>query len=764
MNLKAKKFSSDKISEAIAPKNSINTFSKHNITIEDNHLWMLDVDAAAIKERLNNLSDKNLSNLELDENVNAATDFLVKESEYGKSYFDMHKDEITSLKNELESRIQLDDETLPKQFDDKEYAYYSVTKKELDYPIHRRKNLITNVDEVVLDVNELAVDKPHLSLSVFSISPDHGLLVYGVNHTGNEKFDLKVKDLKTGQIIDENVTDTVGSIVWFGNGFFYTPSNPVKWIANQVFYYDLTTKVSTHIYTEGVEKYSVHVSESDDRKLMFLISGDHSTNRIRLFKFDDINLKLSPRVEGIKSDISDSSIDIKSKIASSEKDLLSGQEVYIFEPKEHIEVELSSFKNGLFILTNEDSNNFGIKKLDLETKKITDFIVPSEDYITGIDTTERFLIVDYKSKGSSMIKVIDIAAVDSNIVNNNNNLNDLINKHSKSIKFDDDAYTANGEGVNFIKNTIWIGYSSMRTPNLIYSYDYDSNSLILLKQKEILGDFNIDDYKVERHFAGAVPISLVYKKSLFKGDGSNPLYLTAYGSYGISIDPRFSITSLPLLNRGFVYAIAHVRGGSDVNYDWYLNGKLFNKINTFKDFQACTQYLIDKKFTSKRNIAISGGSAGGLVVGNAINNHPEYYKVAIANVPFVDLIQTMLNEDLPLTQGEYGEWGNPNIEKDFKYMMQYDVIMNTKATAYPALLITTGIGDPRVLINEPLRWLAKIREQQVQKMKLDPSYTPDLTLLHFEKNSGHFGKSGRDAQLYEIAQGIFFVIDNMKQD
>jgi oligopeptidase B len=390
--------------------------------------------------------------------------------------------------------------------------------------------------------------------------------------------------------------------------------------------------------------------------------------------------------------------------------------------------------------SNRNSKNFNMMRTNVDnyTTKTSWEVFIEEDankYLSSFDLTEEYLILNYQELGLPVSVVVNLAT-----------------KLSKTIKFPDQAFTASAYSTNFQDNDIRVNYSSLSRPTTTYQYNFNHETLSVLKTQDIPSGFNPEEYQVERIFAKNddinIPISLFYKKSLFKKDGSNPLYLYGYGSYGLSIPPSFRNNAVSLADRGFIYAIAHIRGGDDLGHDWYEAAKFLTKKRTFEDFIAASEALIEQKYTSVGNIVIVGGSAGGMLIGNVINQRPELYKAAIAHVPFVDVLNTMLDESLPLTAGEYKEWGNPQDKLYFDYIKSYCPYSNVAKQNYPHLFITSGLTDPRVGYWEGAKWAAKLRAN-----KTDNNLLLSKTNMEF----GHQGASGRFDYLKEIAEDLIFI-------
>ena len=676
-------------------KKIIHEFTIHNKTIVDEYNWLRD------KKWPSSVEDKNI------------IDYLNQENSYADEvFFSKNKELKNKLFEELKSRIKLTDQSL--YIKKGNYFYYTKTLESKDYPIFCRKHeSISAPEEIYLDQNEIARGKKFASISTISISEDNKLLAYGVDFNGSESYTIKILNLETKKYLSDEIPNTSNNIVWDsrGQGFFYTPLDQ-NLRHNKVFYHKLGDKRENDIliFTEQENTYHVSISKSSSKRFLFVEIGGYKNNEIRFIDLENV-----------------SNFDLIT-VQAREKEL-------------HYDVYHS--ENSFYILTNDKGINFRVAIVDISNpgKKYWRKFIDQDKvmFLGGIDVTKNYIILDYTKNGLPFIQIAKI----SNI-NTKNTLN-----------FDDESYEANAYSVNYHDDEIRINYSSLKKPDTTYSYDYLSNKLTALKTKEIPSGFNSDEYDVKRLFASymdvKVPITLVYKKSLFKNDGSNFLYIMGYGSYGISMPVGFRSNIVSLLDRGFVFAIAHIRGGKDLGYDWYKGGKFLKKKNTFEDFIACTEYLVKEKFTSKGKIAAIGGSAGGMLMGYIANKRPDLYKGIIAHVPFVDVLNTMLDATLPLTPGEYNEWGNPEESKRFfDYIRTYSPYDNVKNQSYPNMFVTTGVSDPRVGYFEAAKWVAKIRNRKT-----------DDNLIVFKTNmdSGHSGSSGRFEYLKEVADDYVFLMN-----
>jgi len=665
-------------------------FELHGMKIQDDYHWL----------RASGWPDKITDE--------AVLSYLNEENTYFNNYMTPLADKKNIFFEELKGRIKLADQSTYVKKDD--YFYYTRTEEDKDYPIYcRKKGSHVAPEEILLDVNELAKNQKYTSIGSFSISPDHKLMAYSVDFTGGEKYTLKVFNLETKTFLVDQIDNIIGSIVWHEDqsGIFYTPTDE-KWRHDKVLFHKLGTKNTDDklILHEKDPLYYVSAGKSSSKEYIFITVSGHDSNETYFIKMTDPTLTLHlalPRKERIQYSI------------------------------DH---------NGKFFYqyTNDGAKNFHILRTEsndyLATKPWSTYIAEKKDkYLSGFDLTQNYLLMNYKVKGLSELVVRNLENADEKVLN-----------------FPENAYTAGIYSTNFKENDIRVDYSSLARPNTVYSYDFSTNKLSTLKVQEIPSGFDPEEYAVERLFVKTdgveVPVSLFYKKSLFKGDGSNPLYLYGYGSYGLSIAPSFRNSAVSLVNRGFVYAIAHIRGGDDLGHDWYEDAKFLNKKRTFSDFIAVADELVTLNYTSAGNIVIVGGSAGGMLVGNVMNQRPELFKAVIAHVPFVDVLNTMLDENLPLTPGEYKEWGNPK-EKDYlEYMKSYSPYDNVSKQNYPNLFVTAGLSDPRVGYWEAAKWVARLREQKLGD---------NIIIFKTNMSFGHSGASGRFDYLKEAAEDLVFI-------
>ena len=588
---------------------------------------------------------------------------LKEENNYTEKIMEPSKNTQDKLYKEMLGIIKEDDASVPEKNGD--YYYYSKTQKGKQYPLHYRKfKSLTAKEEIILDENKLAGKSKYFSLAEYEVSKDGRYLAYAIDLDGSETYTINIIDLKTGLLLKDQIKGTSGSIEWSNNNkfIFYTTVDSAK-RPFKLFRHEMTkdTKKDVLIHHEKDDSFYLSISKSKTNKYIFINLGSQVTSEVRYLDAD--------------------------KVTDPPK---------IFAPRQkNIEYSIEHSGDKFVIMTNEDSPNNKIMVTPvIDTKKASWFeIVPHWPglKIDTFDVFKDFLVLQERENAYKKILIVDMKTY-----------------ASKYLKFDEPAYDVNIDSVPEY-NTLGLRfrYESLTTPNTLFEYDLKSGARKTLKVRSVLGDYDPKNYVSERVYVKSkddaiVPVSLVYKKGLVK-DGTAPLMLYAYGSYGSTEDPNFSSSRISLLDRGFVYAIAHIRGGGDMGREWYDNGKLLKKKNTFEDFINCAEFLIKEKYTSKEKLAISGGSAGGLLMGAVTNMRPDLFKSVVAHVPFVDVINTMMDPSLPLTVIEYDEWGNPNKPEFFDYMKSYSPYDNVTAKEYPNMLVTAGLNDPRVGYWEPAK-------------------------------------------------------------
>lgn len=619
------------------------------------------------------------------------------------------------LYQEIKGRTKETDLSVPVKRGD--YYYYDREEEGKQYSINcRKKGSLEAEEEILLDENVLAEGHEFMRVGAYVVSPDHSMLVYGVDYKGSERYTLKVKNLATGEILPDEIENTSGDVVWANDNktLFYTVPNEA-WRSYRLYRHTMGTDPTGDklLYQEDDEKFGVWVYKTKNDKYVMMAIGSKITDEVHYLDAGNPNgafKVIRPREEGI-------------------------------------EYSVSQHGNKFYIRTNDNAMNFKVVTAPVSKpgkKNWKDLIKHRDDVtISGLDLFKDYMVVYARENGLQIIRVT--------------NLND---DATYSIDFPEAVYSYDTHGnPDFNSDLLRFTYTSLVTPQSVYDYNMKTRERELKKEREVVGGHNPEDYTSERIFATAgdgveVPISLVYKNGLVK-DGSNPLYLYAYGSYGASWDPYFSIARLSLLDRGFVFAIAHVRGGGEMGRKWKDDGKMLHKMNTFTDFIACGEYLIQEKYTNSDKMCAVGGSAGGLLVGAVVNMRPDLFNCIIAAVPFVDLMNTMLDASIPLTVVEYEEWGNPNEEEYFNYMMSYSPYDNIKEMDYPNILIQSSLNDTRVQYWEGAKWAAKLRAHNTSDNRL---------LLKTNMGAGHGGSSGRYDALRELAFEYAFVLDCMGID
>lgn len=661
----------------------------HGDTLIDNYFWLRDRSNPEVIKYL--------------EQENTYTAKMTRQNRYLQK----------KLYREMLRRIKETDISVPAQRDD--YFYYTRTEKGKQYPIYCRKHGDLNApEEVLLDQNELARGHKYLHIGVYAVSPNHQLLAYSIDTNGSEEYTLFFKDLQRNQLLPDTIKNTSYDFEWANDNqtVFYTTLDHIK-RPDKLWRHRLGTGTQSDvlIFHEPDEKYNVGIQKTRNNQYLFLTLQSNITSEVHYLNANqpEGTFKIiAPRREGV-------------------------------------EYAVDQHGDRFYIITNENAINFRLMQTPVQHPRRANWqelIAHRPDVLLdGIDLFRDHLVVYEREKGLKKVRIMNFA-----------------DGSTHYIAFPDPVYTFDPTGnLDFNTATLRLRYTSLVTPATIMDYDMNTRVSTVKKQEEVLGGYNSAEFVTERVFATAadgalIPISLVYKKGLVR-NGNNPTYLYGYGSYGSTIEPRFSSTRLTLLNRGFVYAIAHIRGGSDMGRPWYEDGKWLKKKNTFNDFIACAEYLIDNKYTSPAKLVISGGSAGGLLIGAVVNARPDLFKVAVAHVPFVDVINTMLDPTIPLTVTEYDEWGNPNLPQYYFYMKSYSPYDNVKPQNYPAMLITAGLNDPRVAYWEPAKWTAKLRA-----MKTDNN----ILLLKTDMGKGHFAATGRYDYLKELAFEYAFIFDQLQ--
>jgi oligopeptidase B len=614
------------------------------------------------------------------------------------------------LYQEMRGRIKEADVSAPEQLD--QYYYYSRTEAGGQYPILcRKRQSLDAEEETLLDQNPLAAAHSYFRVGVTAVSPDHRLLAYCVDTSGAEEFTLYIKDLTTGELLGEAVSSTSLGVAWANDSrtLFYTvldeARRPCRLYRHVV---GGSPSTDTLVYFESDESFFLDVNRTRSRKFLLLDIASHSTSEVRFLDAD--------HPEG---------------------------DFQLVEPREAgIEYSVAHHGSHFFITTNDGATNFRLAQAPVESPGKANWspVLPCREGVKldGADAFSDHLALYEREAGLPQIRILDLSSGEDHL-----------------ITFPEPAYTVRAHrNPEFNTSLLRFTYTSLVTPSSVVDYDMTTRSWAVRKQTEVLGGYDKSRYRSERIFAIApdgqrVPISLVYRAPLHL-DATRPLLLHGYGAYGLSYDPVFSSNTLSLLDRGFVVGIAHVRGGEEMGRKWYEDGKLLQKRNTFTDFIACAEHLLDQGYTAPDRMVINGGSAGGLLMGAVTNMRPDLFRVVIAEVPFVDVVNTMLDASLPLTVIEYDEWGNPNDPAAYSYIRSYSPYDNLERKDYPSILVTAGLNDPRVAYWEPAKWTARLRVLKTDDHRL---------LLRTNMGAGHGGPSGRFDFLREIAFKYAFMLD-----
>ena len=679
---------SEKISPPIA-KIIPKSLEKHNDVRIDNYYWLNDRENPEVIDYLNQ------------ENAYYNT-MTVHTANFQKELFE-----------EMKGRIKEDDESVPYLYN----GYYYITRFETgkDYPIYsRKKESLSAKEEIMFDCNALAKGHSYFQLGGLSISPDNKLAVFSFDIIGRRIYDIQVKNLETGEILIDKIEKVSENAVWANDNktIFYSSQDEVTLRSDKIFKHKLGANQvdDVLVYFEKDETFNVEVAKSKSRKYLAIESGSTLTTEYRILEADNPDGKFrifQKRIRGL-------------------------------------EYSINHYGDSFYIMTNKDeATNFKLMKTfeTVTAKENWSEVIPHREdvLLEDIEIFKDFLVLEERSNGLNKIRILPWSGVGEYY-----------------LPFESETYTAyTATNVDFDTDVLRYSYQSMTTPSSVIDFNMKTKTKEIKKEQQVLGEkFDKNNYLEERIWATAkdgikIPISMVYKKGLIK-NGTNPLLLYAYGSYGHSMDAKFSSTRLTLLDRGFVFAIAHIRGGEDLGRQWYEDGKLLEKKNTFTDFIDCSKFVIEQKYTSPAHLYAEGGSAGGLLMGVVVNLAPELYNGIIAQVPFVDVITTMLDESIPLTTGEYDEWGNPNVKKYYNYMKSYSPYDNVKSQDYPNMYVSTGLHDSQVQYWEPAKWVAKLRS-----LKTDSK----ILFLDTNMDAGHGGASGRFEAIKELAKEYSFLLD-----
>lgn len=614
-----------------------------------------------------------------------------------------------SLFDEMKGRIKETDESVP-VFKNGYYYYTRTEEGKQYYKYCRKKGSLEAKEEILLDVDKMAEGHAYYSVGGMSVSEDNKIMAYGVDEVSRRQYTIYFKNLETGEVYKETIPNTSGGATWAQDNktVFYTSKNPVTLLSEKIKRHVLGTDFSSDatVYEEKDKSNYIGVGKSKNSKYIFIYSQATMSSEMFYIEADKPSTafkSFQPRM----------------------KDVL---------------YEVVTLQDKFLILTNKDAKNFRVMECPLDKTGVEnwkEYIAHRNDVLVeGVEEFKDYIVIEERKEGLVQLRV--------------RNLNDGKEHY---IDFGEPAYTAyTSSNPEYNTDVVRYGYTSLTTPSSTYDYNMSTQEKKLMKEREVVGGYNKEEYQTERLYATAkdgtkVPISLVYKKGT-KKDGKTPLLLYGYGSYGNSMDASFSSNRLSLLNRGFVYAIAHIRGGQEMGRQWYEDGKLQKKINTFTDFIDCGEFLISEKYTGKGHLYGSGGSAGGLLIGAVINMAPDLFNGVIADVPFVDVVNTMLDESIPLTTNEFDEWGNPKDKDAYLYMKSYSPYENVEKKAYPNILVTTGLHDSQVQYFEPAKWVAKLRDMKTDK---------NVLILKTNMEFGHGGASGRFDYLNDVALEYAFL-------
>lgn len=676
--------------------------TEHGQSRLDNYFWM-------------RLSDEQKNAKEPDSQTKDVLDYLNAENAYTKKVMGHTEGLQKELFNEIVGRIKQDDSSVPYKL--RGYEYYTRFEEGQDYALYcRKKDEKDAAEEIMLNGPELAKDHAYFAIGSSTVSPNNQLLAWSTDTVSRRIYTIHFKELSGGKILDDKLENVTGGLAWANDNatVFYTVRDKETLRSYRIYRHKIGTAQSEDklVFEETDETYSCGVSKTKSDKYIVIGSRETLSTEYRFLEADN--------PEG---------------------------EFKIIQPREkELEYDVDHFGDHFYIVTNLDAENFRLMRTPVTatTKDNWEEVIPhrKDVLLSGIEIFRDFLVLRERKEGLIQLR-----------------MRRWDGSSDDYMEFPDPAYAA-GVGTNpeFNTNTLRYVYTSLTTPRSQYDFDMVTKERKLLKQQEILGGkFKVENYVSDRLWATArdgtkVPVSLVYRKGV-KKDGKNPLLLYAYGSYGSSMDAAFSSTRLSLLDRGFVYAIAHIRGGQEMGRSWYEDGKLLNKKNTFYDFIDCGKFLIEQGYTSEDHLHCQGGSAGGLLVGAVVNMEPSLWKSAVAQVPFVDVVSTMWDESIPLTTFEFNEWGNPKEQEFYDYILSYSPYDNVEQKDYPNLLITTGYWDSQVQYWEPAKWIAKLRE-----LKTDNN----MLILDCDMEVGHGGASGRFERYKKVALVYAFLLEMEK--
>ena len=691
-------------SEATPPiaKKVPHTYTHHGVTIEDPYDWLYDKSYPTVD----------------DEDV---LDYVKAENAYFEANMDPLEAQTEALFEEMKARIKEDDSSVPQRRG--AYLYWSAISEGEQYRKIYRKPVDAPADaegEVILNQNTLAEGLEYFRLGAFTVSQNGRYLAYATDTNGSERYTAVIKDLETGEMLSDEIPNLRGGLTWVANdtALVYTPSTE-EWRSLEIKLHTIGQPNDTDVtlYLEEDQSFSVGAGLTAQDDYLIIASGDNETSEVRFVSAADPT----------------------------------GEQTLIRPRKKGVEYSVDIREGELFVWTNDDHVNFRLAKAALSAPSEWETVIAGSDefYLTGFDLFKDFFVTEGRLNGLDQVQIRQYAAPQT----------------IQSITFPEESYDAGlSNNPEYDQTKLRLSYESMITPDTVFDYDVANNSLETLKTQEIPSGYNQADYitrrvEIQARDGTMVPASVVMHKDRAKIlaeqgiEGPGPLHLYAYGAYGYAIPPGFSTTRLSLVDRGFAYAIAHIRGGDDLGRKWYLQGKLMERTNTFNDFVDVGRGLIDMGLTAEGMVTASGGSAGGELMGAIVNQDPSQYGAVVAHVPFVDVLNTMLNEDLPLPPGEWQEWGTPITSKAaFSFILSYSPYDQVSAQDYPPLMVTAGLNDPRVTYWEPAKWVAKLRDTKTDD---------NVLVMKTNMGAGHGGKSGRWNSLYETAEEFSFILWQM---
>ncbi len=671
------------------------SYSHHGITIADPYAWLKD-------ESYPDVNDEDV------------LEYVKAENAWFEARMADHQPLVERLYEEMKARIKEDESTVPQK--DGDWLYWSEFEQGKEYRKYYRKPVSGGEGQVILDENELAEGLDYFRLGAFSVSKNGRYLAYSTDTNGSERFTARIKDLQTGELLADEIPGTLSGLTWVmgDRGLVYGTANE-NWRVHDATLHVVGTPVSedVELYRETEDDgFRVGTGLTAQEDWLVIATGDNETSEVRLVRADDPTgeqILVAPRRKGVEYDV---------------------------------DVRTTEGATTLYVHTNDEHVNFRLATASLDRPGEWTTLIDGSDefYLDGFDLFQDFYVTEGRLRGLDQIQLRSYD--DPNLV--------------KPVAFTEASFSAGLDGnPEYDTDKLRLSYESMVTPDTVFDYHVATGELEQLKQQEIPSGYDANAYRVERIEIAArdgtmVPVSVVSRADRPAG---GPLHLYAYGAYGYAVPPGFSTSRLSLVDRGFAFAIAHIRGGDDLGRKWYLQGKLNERTNTFNDFVDVAEGLIERGYTTKGRITASGGSAGGELMGVVVNTDPDLWGAVVAHVPFVDVLNTMLDKDLPLTPGEWPEWGNPLTSKQaFAYILSYSPYDQVTAQDYPPMLVTAGLNDPRVTYWEPAKWVAKLREVKTDDNEL---------LLKTNMGAGHGGKSGRFASLYEVAEEYAFILWQM---